>query len=74
MEVAILDCRYYFTADGWKHSPLKDNKAALAFPCWLRQGESACSVRDPGSVPGSGRSPGEGNGYPLQCVLAWRIP
>ena len=21
---------------------------------------------DPGSVPGSGRSPGEGNGYPLQ--------
>ena len=30
MEVAILDCRYYFTADGWKHSPLKDNKAALA--------------------------------------------
>ena len=28
--------------------------------------ESACSVRDPGSVPGLGRTPGEGNGYPLQ--------
>ena len=28
--------------------------------------ESACSARDPGSVPGLGRSPGEGNGYPLQ--------
>ena len=28
--------------------------------------ESACSVGDPGSIPGSGRSPGEGNGYPLQ--------
>ena len=27
---------------------------------------SACSVRDPGSIPGSGRSPGEGNGNPLQ--------
>ena len=26
--------------------------------------ESACNVRDPGSVPGSGRSPGEGNGNP----------
>ena len=26
-----------------------------------------------GSVPGSGRSPGEGNGNPLQ-ILAWRIP
>ena len=28
--------------------------------------ESACSVGDQGSIPGSGRSPGEGNGYPLQ--------
>ena len=28
--------------------------------------ESACSARDPGSIPGSGRSPGEGKGYPLQ--------
>ena len=28
--------------------------------------ESACNVGDPGSTPGSGRSPGEGNGNPLQ--------
>ena len=28
--------------------------------------ESTCSARDPGSVPGSRRSPGEGNGNPLQ--------
>ena len=28
--------------------------------------ESACSAGDPGSIPMSGRSPGEGNGYPLQ--------
>ena len=28
--------------------------------------ESACSGRDPGSIPGSGRFPGEGNGYSLQ--------
>ena len=28
--------------------------------------ESACNVGDPGSIPGSGRSPGEVNGYPLQ--------
>ena len=27
--------------------------------------ESACSAEDPGLIPGSGRSPGEGNGYPL---------
>ena len=28
--------------------------------------ESACNAGDPGSILGSGRSPGEGNGYPLQ--------
>ena len=28
--------------------------------------ESACSERDLGSIPGLGRSPGEGKGYPLQ--------
>ena len=27
---------------------------------------SACTVGDLGSIPGSGRSPGEGNGNPLQ--------
>ena len=29
--------------------------------------ESACSVGDPGSIPGSGISLGEGTGNPLQC-------
>ena len=28
--------------------------------------ESACIARDPSSISGSGRSPGEGKGYPLQ--------
>ena len=28
--------------------------------------ESACNARDRGLIPGSGRSPGEGNGNPLQ--------
>ena len=27
--------------------------------------ESACNAGDPGLIPGSGRSPGEGNYYPL---------
>ena len=31
--------------------------------------EPACHVRDLGSIPGSGRSPGEGNGNPLQYSL-----
>ena len=29
--------------------------------------ESTCNAGDPGSIPGSGRSPGEGVGCPLQC-------
>ena len=28
--------------------------------------ESACNAGDPGSIPGFGRFPGEGNGYPLE--------
>ena len=34
---------------------------------------SACSVGDPGSIPGLGRSPGEGNGN-HSSTLAWKIP
>ena len=33
----------------------------------------ACNVGHQGLIPGSGRSPGEGNGTPLQ-YLAWKIP
>ena len=38
--------------------------------------ESACDARDPGLIPGLGRSTGEGIGYPLQCswtsrCLSW---
>ena len=35
------------------------------FPGGSDSKESACNVGDPGSTPGLGRSPGEGNGYPL---------
>ena len=38
----------------------------LGLPLWLSSTESVCSVRDPGSIPGLGRSLGEGNGKPLQ--------
>ena len=30
---------------------------------------SACNEGDPGSIPGSGRSPGEGNGNPIPVLL-----
>ena len=35
------------------------------FPGGSDSKESACNAGDPSSIPGSGRSPGEGNGYPL---------
>ena len=36
------------------------------FSRWLSGRESAYNAGDAGSTPGSGRSPGEGHGYPLQ--------
>ena len=49
-------------------------------PWWLNDKESACQVGDSGSIPGLGRSPGEGNDNPPQysCLgnpmdrRAWR--
>ena len=41
-------------------------KLQLGFPSGLNGKESACNAGGPGSFPGSGRSPVEGNGYPLQ--------
>ena len=35
-------------------------------PWWLSSEESVCNAGDPGLILGSGRSPGEWNGYPLQ--------
>ena len=36
------------------------------FPCGSAGKESACNAGDLGSIPGLGRSPGKGKGYPLQ--------
>ena len=41
-------------SDGW------------GFPGGSAGKESTCRVGDLGSIPGLGRSPGDGNGYPLQ--------
>jgi len=46
-----------------------NNQCDMGFPgfsCGSDGKESACTVGEPGSIPGLGRSPGEGNGYPLQ--------
>ena len=38
----------------------------LGFPDGSAGKESTCNAGDLGSIPGLGRSPGEGEGYPLQ--------
>ena len=38
----------------------------IGFPGGSDGKASACNVGDPDSIPGSGKSPGEGNGNPLQ--------
>ena len=38
----------------------------MCFPDGSDGKEFACSAGDPCSIPGSGKSPGEGNGYQLQ--------
>ena len=42
----------------------------MGFPGSLAGKESACNAGDPSSIPGSGRSPGKGIGYPLQYSCA----
>ena len=49
-----------------------NNPRAFHLPCLLfdflggsDSKTSVCSAGDPGSIPGSGRSPGEGSGNPL---------
>ena len=42
----------------------------MNFPGSSADKESACNVRDPLLIPGSGRSSGEGTGYPLQYSWA----
>ena len=54
----------------------------MGFPGSSNGKESAGNMRDLGLIPGSGRSPGEGNGNPLQysCLDnsmdrgAWQAP
>ena len=49
---------------------LEQRSKRKCFPSSSAGKESACGVGDLGVIPGLGRSPGEGNGYPLQyCGL-----
>ena len=45
----------------------------MGLPGSLAGKESACNAGDPGSIPGLGRSPGEGTGYLLQYSPAFLV-
>ena len=51
-------------------------KHVAAFACGFGSAgeESTCDVVDMGLIPGLGRSPGEGKGYPYSSILAWGLP
>ena len=77
----ILGRRYHLSQVTEEHmAPLKNlnlsptvNNTLLGgegFPGGSDDKESTCNAGDPGSIPGLGRSPGEGNGNPLEyCCL-----
>ena len=47
-------------------------RLTLGFPGSSAGKDSACKAGEPGSIPGSGRSLGEGIDYPVQSV--WAFP
>ena len=50
----------------WPEAEVVSNKVSTGFPGGSDSKESAYNAGDPGLIPGSRRSPGEGNGNPLQ--------
>ena len=58
----------------WIRSLVGEPRTHICYCCLVAKTEviaSASNVGDPGSIPGSGRSSGEGNGNPLQ--YSWRV-
>ena len=55
----------HISPSSWTSSPITYSSRS-GFPDSSVGKESACNAGDPSSIPESGRSPGEGIGYPLQ--------
>ena len=62
--MGIEECGQQVQISSYKINKLQGCKSD--FPGGSVGKESACNAGDLGSIPGSGRSPGEGNGNPLQ--------
>ena len=59
-------CTVGLESDNWSSNPdIATSFVPLGFPVSSDGKDSACNAGDPGLILGSGRSPGERNGYPL---------
>ena len=58
--------RFLGCEDCWRRERLP-TPVFLGLSCGSAGKESTCNEEDLGSIPGLGRSPGEGKGHPLQC-------
>ena len=67
----VLTCVFVFGCSGSLFLSRLFSVCFLGFPGGAEVKASACNVGDLGSIPGLGRSPGEGNGNPLQysCLV-----
>ena len=65
------DCIVHGVAKNWTRLSNFHFHFPWGFPGSSVGKESACNVGDPSSISGSGRSPGEGIGYPLQYFWAF---
>ena len=70
----MLGCMYLFMLEVLffflTYIPRSVIAGSLCFPGSSAGEESTCNAGDPGSIPGLGRSTGEGIGYPLQYSWA----
>ena len=64
----VLVGEFFTTSTTWGINKGRsfENEFWMDFPGGSEVKSSACNAGDLGSIPGSGRSPGEGNGNPLQ--------
>ena len=68
-EISIPSSSCIFSVAGEIAKTVSDSEVILhilGFPGGSDCKESACNVEDPGLIPGSGRSLGEGHSYPFQ--------
>ena len=63
-----MQCELNYAFHKWlkDRGRIREDLSKYSFPGGSDGKASACNVGDLGSIPGSGRSPGKGNGNPLQ--------